>query len=129
MKRLFLLIMLGFVTVMSGKAQEGFKISGKIANMPDGVVWLVGRIVQEKLDTLGHALLKDGVLEMEGYVDTDCLALLVMPDKKTGVQLMLENTDYTIKMSEDEKIEIKGGEAQELFLRFDAIKRSIAEKR
>lgn len=129
MKRILLLVMILIVTMIHCYAQEGFKISGKVANMPDGTIWLLGRINSSKLDTLGNTQLKAGVFELSGRVETGCLALLVMTDMQTGFQLMLENTEYTLVSDESGNVKIEGGTAQSLFLQFDEINRSIVEKR
>ena len=83
----------------------------------------------DKLDTLGNAQLKSGIFELNGHVKTGCLALIVMTDRKTGFQLMLENVDYTLVSDENGNVKIEGGRAQSLFLQFDEINRSMAEKR
>ena len=117
------------MVVFHSYAQEGFKISGKVTNMPDGTVWLLGRMGPNQLDTLAKATLKAGVFELKGRVNTGCLALIVMTDGDTGFQLMLENVDYTLVADENKNVNIEGGPAQDLFLQFDKINRSIAEKR
>ena len=43
MKQKLFLIAILMVVMIHGYAQEGFKISGKVANIPDGTVWLMGR--------------------------------------------------------------------------------------
>jgi ahpC/TSA family protein len=129
MKQKLFLIAILMVVMIHGYAQEGFKISGKVANIPDGTVWLMGRLGSDKLDTLGNAQLKSGIFELNGHVKTGCLALIVMTDRKTGFQLMLENVDYTLVSDENGNVKIEGGRAQSLFLQFDEINRSMAEKR
>ncbi len=129
MKQILLLFVTLLVTIVDGHTQDGFKISGKVANMPDGTVWLLGRMNPDKLDTLGYAQLKSGIFELNGRVETGCLALVVMTDMKTGFQLMLENTNYSLVSNENGDVKIEGGTAQSLFVQFDEINRSIAEKR
>ena len=129
MKQVVLLIATLIVMAINGNAQDGFKISGKVTNMPDGTVWLLGRTNPNSLDTLGKAELKAGLFELSGQVQTGCLALIVMTDRETGFQLMLENADYTLVMNENGGVKIEGGKAQSLFVQFDEINRSIAEKR
>ncbi|MCB6972103.1 MULTISPECIES: TlpA disulfide reductase family protein [Butyricimonas] len=129
MKQILLLIVALLVTIVDVYAQNGFKISGKVANMPDGTVWLLGRMNPDKLDTLGRTELKSGIFELNGRVKSGCLALVVMTDMKTGFQLMLENTNYSLISNENGDVKIEGGTAQSLFVRFDEINRSIAEKR
>ena len=55
MKQILLLTVTFIVMVIDGYAQEGFQISGKVANMPDGTIWLFGRTNPNSLDTLGKA--------------------------------------------------------------------------
>lgn len=129
MKHLLLLAVTLIVAAISGYAQEGFRISGRVTNMPDGTIWLLGRTNPNALDTLGKAELKAGVFELNGQVRIGCLALIVMTDRETGFQLMLENTNYTLVLDESGEVKIEGGKAQNLFLQFDEINRSIAEKR
>ena len=129
MKQILLLTVTFIVMVIDGYAQEGFQISGKVANMPDGTIWLFGRTNPNSLDTLGKAELKAGCFELNGKTPSGCLALIVMTDMQTGFQLMLENTKYTLNMDENGKVKIEGGKAQHLFQQFDEINRSIAEKR
>ena len=129
MKQILLLAVTLIVAAISGYAQEGFRISGKVTNMPDGTIWLLGRTNPNVLDTLGKAELKAGVFELNGRVQIGCLALIVMTDQETGFQLMLENTNYTLVLDESGEVKIEGGKAQNLFLQFDEINRSIAEKR
>ena len=73
--------------------------------------------------------MKNGVFELTGCVEAGCLALLVMPDMKTGFQLMLENADYTLNVSADGTVTINGGEAQNLFNQFAEVDKSIAAER
>lgn len=128
MKRLLLLIVVLNAAFLYGYAQNGFKISGKVANMPDGTVWLFGRGGQNKLDTLASSKIKGGVFELTGQVKSGCLALIAMPDNETGFQLMLENADYTLVADEQGNTDIRGGEAQTLFRRFDEINQRIKKK-
>ena len=111
-----------------GHAQNAFRISGKVANMPDGAVMLIGRTSQTELDTLGQAEMKSGSFELTGRVETGCLALIVMPDQVTGLQLMLENAEYSVIMDEQGNVDIQGGAAQTLFRQFNEINQSIAKK-
>ena len=90
MKHLLLLAVTLIVAAISGYAQEGFRISGRVTNMPDGTIWLLGRTNPNALDTLGKAELKAGVFELNGQVRIGCLALIVMTDRETGFQLMLD---------------------------------------
>ena len=129
MKQILLLFVTLLVTIVDGHTQDGFKISGKVVNMPDGTVWLLGRMNPDKLDTLGYAQLKSGIFDLNGRVETCCLDLVVMTDMKTGLQLMLENTNYSLSSNENGDVKIEGGTAQSLFVQFDEINRSIAEKR
>lgn len=128
MKKILLLFVLLIQMVCFGFSQEGFKISGKVANMPDGPVILIGRTSQTELDTLGQAEMKSGSFELAGRVEAGCLALIVMPDKVTGIQFMLENADYLVTMDEQGNVDIQGGAAQTLFRQFDEINQSIAKK-
>ena len=104
MKQILLLTVTFIVMVIDGYAQEGFQISGKVANMPDGTIWLFGRTNPNSLDTLGKAELKAGCFELNGKTPSGCLALIVMTDMQTGFQLMLENTKYTLNMDENRSI-------------------------
>ena len=50
--------------ISNGYAQKGFRISGKVADMPDGMILLLGRTDSGGLDTLGKTELKAGVFEL-----------------------------------------------------------------
>lgn len=127
MKRIFCLLGFIWMAVVTAAAQDAFKISGKAANMPDGTVMLMSRAAQDNsLDTLGSTLLVNGEFELTGRVEAGCLALLVMPDMKTGYQLMLENADYTLNAPGDGTVTITGGKAQTLFNQFAELDRSIS---
>ena len=69
--------------ISNGYAQKGFRISGKVADMPDGMILLLGRTDSGGLDTLGKTELKAGVFELNG-----CETLIMMPDGETGVRLL-----------------------------------------
>ncbi|MFR4037216.1 MAG: DUF4369 domain-containing protein [Butyricimonas faecalis] len=74
--------------ISNGYAQKGFRISGKVADMPDGMILLLGRTDSGGLDTLGKTELKAGVFELNGQVENGCETLIMMPDGETGVRLL-----------------------------------------
>ena len=51
MKQILLLIMIFMMMISNGYAQKGFRISGKVADMPDGMILLLGRTDSGGLDT------------------------------------------------------------------------------
>ena len=121
MRQILLLGALLMMAMVAGYAQEGFKISGQVANMPDGTVWLLGRMNSNKLDTLANTQLKAGFFELSGQVESGCLALIVMTDGETGFQLMVEKTNYTLVLDKGGEVKIEGGVAQSLFRQFDEV--------
>ncbi|MDY4042776.1 MAG: TlpA disulfide reductase family protein [Marinifilaceae bacterium] len=125
---IFLMMFMG-LAILDCHAQNGFRITGKVTNMPDGEVCVVAPLPQGGVDTLGMAPMKDGVFEMTGTVREGCMAILVMPDKKSGLQLMLENADYTLSEDGEGKVTLKGGAAQDLFDQFAEINRKLGEER
>ncbi|MBS7156438.1 MAG: DUF4369 domain-containing protein [Sanguibacteroides justesenii] len=88
MKQILLLIMIFMMMISNGYAQKGFRISGKVADMPDGMILLLGRTDSGGLDTLGKTELKAGVFELNGQVENGCETLIMMPDGETGVRLL-----------------------------------------
>ena len=127
MKKIICLISFIWVAALTATAQNSFKISGTVANMPDGTVTIVSRSAQDNsLDSLGSTSMKNGVFELTGRVEAGCLALLVMPDMQTGFQLMLENADYTLNVTAEGTVTINGGKAQTLFNEFAEVDKSIA---
>ena len=84
MKQILLLFVTLLVTIVDGHTQDGFKISGKVVNMPDGTVWLLGRMNPDKLDTLGYAQLKSGIFELNGRVETGCLVVFYYISYQSG---------------------------------------------
>ncbi|WP_187376947.1 MULTISPECIES: TlpA disulfide reductase family protein [Butyricimonas] len=126
-KILFLFV--AFMFMGKGYAQEGFKISGQVANMSDGTVWLLERAANNTLDTLGQGVMKNGRFELSGRVEHGCVALVVMPNGKSAFQIMLENADYEVEVDEHDVLNVKGGVAQSLFNQFAEIDKSVTKER
>ena len=79
MKRKVLFFGLVMAFSLSGKAQEGFQIGGKMDNMADGTLLLIAN-EGEKPDMLGAVEVKNGVFVFTGKVSHPVAAYLTLAD-------------------------------------------------
>ncbi|WP_018338089.1 TlpA disulfide reductase family protein [Butyricimonas synergistica] len=114
---------------LAGFAQQSFKITGRLGGTLGGDLVLAasgpGGLV--KLD---EAVMVDGEFEFSGSVEGVIPAYILAGEQQQPVAtIMLENLEYVLVAGND-GIEVQGGgEAQEIWSRFDAVnKRVLREK-
>lgn len=109
---------------LSGNAQEGFTVSGKISGVPDGTLYLLTDMPQA--DTLATAQLANGIFMFTGKVDAPVAAYLSTADEEgMRIPMILENARFTLNVTEQGAL-IQGGEQQKLFARYNQIGQAFA---
>ena len=109
---------------LSGNAQEGFTVSGKISGVPDGMLYLLTDMPQA--DTWATAQLSNGIFMFTGKVDAPVAAYLSTPGEEgLRIPMILENTRFTFNVTEQGAL-IQGGEQQKLFARYNQIGQAFA---
>lgn len=111
MKKFSLLVSLVLLFSMACRAQDSYRISGKVNGMTDGTFLLMGDEGMTT-DTLGVIAVKNGVFVFSGTVNCPMATCIVFPDGNK-IPLILENADFMINISDAGAL-IKGGKQQEL---------------
>ena len=125
MKRVLLLIGMLVASVIAGKAQDSYKITGNVTGLPDGqlvlAVWDGQKgVVAAKTEITG------GKFVFIGSVKEPVWAVIHTPDGQPVASFMLENAEYAV-MGKDAVT--GGGKAQETWMKFDAINFDLARER
>lgn len=74
------------------------------------------------VNVLGASILKDGNIEFRGRVPEPVMVTIMTSDRQGSIPLMLENTNYTVRIGA-ESIEVEGGPEQAVFNQFNALQR------
>ena len=121
MKQVTLLLVLAFVATMACQAQGKYQISGKISGVDDGTTLLLVRNDGPTLDTLGTAVLKNGVFMLAGELDVPAAGgYLAAADGSLHLSLIVEPGNIMLNVTERGAL-IQGGEQQKLFARYNQI--------
>lgn len=123
MKTLLLFLGILFMTGLTGFTQERYKITGNVAGLPDGKLFLVVPTT-EGVKTLGETDVVNGTFTFEGSVKQGCVALIKTADQEVTIPVMLENTDIKITVDQG-RLFITGGGAQQLYNRYIELMHSI----
>ena len=105
------------------KAQDSYRISGKVSGMTDGTLLLIAN-EWEKPDTLGSVTVKNGVFVFTGKVNAPVAAYLAPSDGNGMIPLILENANFMVNVSGRGAM-IQGGKQQELLTRFTRISQAF----
>ena len=105
------------------KAQDSYRISGKVSGMTDGTLLLIAN-EREKPDTLGSVTVKNGVFVFTGKVNAPVAAYLAPSDGNGMIPLILENANFMVNVSGRGAM-IQGGKQQELLTRFTRISQAF----
>lgn len=122
-KRFVMTIALMAATVIAGKAQDGFVVSGKMSGVPDGTLYLLTESPQT--DTLATTELTNGTFMLTGKVDAPVAACLSTDGESLRIPLILENAHFMLNVTERGAL-IQGGKQQELFARYNQIGQAFA---
>ena len=101
MKQVTLLFVLAFVATMACQAQGKYQISGKISGVDDGTTLLLVRNDGPTLDTLGTAVLKNGVFMLAGELDVPAVGgYLAAADGSLHLPLIVEPGNIMLNVTE-----------------------------
>ena len=110
------------------KAQQGFRITGNLGQLQQDTFYLVVPNPGGTPHVLGMSIIKDGNIEFQGQVPEPVMASIVTSDGQGMIPLMLENTNYTIRVGA-EAIEVDGGLEQTVFNKFNALQRETMRQK
>ena len=123
MRKILFLIGLAMLSAFACKAQDSYRISGKVSGMTDGPLLLIAN-EREKPDTLGSVTVKNGVFVFTGKVNAPVAAYLAPSDGNGMIPLILENVSFMVNVSGRGAM-IQGGKQQELLTRFTRISQAF----
>ena len=126
MKKLVTLICIAMGCTIACKAQEGYRVSGKIDGIPDGTLLLVSD-EKGKPDTLGVTRVTNGAFVFTGKVDAPMAVYIAAPGQKNVIPLMLENTSFMLNVGSRGAL-IKGGALQEIYSQFSKVNSDLLQK-
>lgn len=109
------------------KAQEGYWITGNLGQLQQDTFYLVVSNPNGSANVLGVSVLKGGNLEFLGQVPEPVMAMIMTSDRQGIIPLMLENTNYSIRVGV-ESIEIEGGSEQAALNEFTGLQRETTQK-
>lgn len=109
------------------KAQKGFRITGSLGQLQQDTFYLVVPNLNGTVNVLGVSILKEGNIEFQGQVLEPVMATIMTSDKQGSIPLMLENTDYSIRIG-SESIVVEGGAEQAVFNQFTILQREAAQQ-
>ena len=128
MKQVTLLFVLAFVATMACQAQGKYQISGKISGVDDGTTLLLVRNDRPTLDTLGTAVLKNGVFMLAGELDVPAVGgYLAAADGSLHLPLIVEPGNIMLNVTERGAL-IQGGEQQKLFARYNQVVQTFVNR-
>lgn len=128
MMKKVMLFMLLFCACLSGVAQEGFKITGRLGGTVEGNLVLVCMRSQGAVQ-LGQTMMENGNFEFTGQVNGIELAYILTAEQQPVATLMLENLEYTIVAGES-GIEVQGGgEYQQVLNQYNAINQIVTREK
>ena len=119
MKRFVILIAILLGCLAFCKAQEGYRVSGKIDGVPDGTLLLMTD-ENGKSETLSSTSVVNGAFVFTGKVDTPIAAYITTKDQKSIIPLILENANFMVNAGKTGVL-IKGGEQQEIYSQFSKV--------
>ena len=109
------------------KAQKRYRITGNLGQLQQDTFYLVVPNLNGTLNVLGVSILKDGNIEFQGQVPEPVMATIMTSDRQGSIPLMLENTDYSIRIG-SESIVVEGGTEQAVFNQFTVLQREAARQ-
>ena len=109
------------------KAQKRYRITGNLGQLQQETFYLVVPNLNGTLNVLGVSILKDGNIEFQGQVPEPVMATMMTSDRQGSIPLMLENTDYSIRIG-SESIVVEGGTEQAVFNQFTVLQREAARQ-
>lgn len=107
------------------KAQEGYRISGKIDCVANGSLLLLTN-EGDIPDTLAITKVENGAFVFHGKVERAVAVNIVMTGEEVEIPLILENTQFMINVRKNEML-IKGGEQQDILGYFSRIKTLLVQ--
>ena len=116
MKKLIVFIFFVVMVTIAGKAQNSYRISGKMSGISDGILLLINE-ESGKSDTLCTTEIKNGVFIFMGEINGPVAVYITPSDGNGVIPLILENTDFMINVTENGVL-IQGGKQQELLNRY-----------
>ena len=123
MKFLTLFVII-FCLLAESRAQESFKIIGRLGGTLGGDLLLV-KNGPEGMVKLGETVMVNGEFEFLGSVEGVVPVYIVTKEQQPIATLMLENLEYTLVAGET-GIDVQGGgEAQQVWSQFDAINKRV----
>lgn len=127
MKRILISLVIILSTLAESRAQESFKIIGRLGGTLEGNLTLVGSGPKGAVK-LGEAAMVNGNFEFTGTVTGMVPAYILTAEQKPVATLMLENLEYTIVAGEI-GIEVQGGgESQTIWNQYNAINQKMARE-
>ena len=130
MMKIGVLLLLG--VLCSCQSISGYVIHGDMGNFSGRVV-LLSPDKNDKLDTLGVAVVHDGKFRLQGTIKEPVFAWLKVEQTKLKVPLFLENTSFTVQVNVDKDMKtwtVHGGEHQQSYGSFqEGVKDKLKEKR
>lgn len=109
-------------------AQESYWITGNLGQLQQDTFYLVVPNPNGTANVLGVSVLKNGNFEFRGQVPEPVMAMIMTPDGQGTIPLMLENTNYSVRVGA-EAVEVEGGVEQAVFNELTGLQREIIQKR
>ena len=113
MKKLIVFIFFVVMVTIAGKAQNSYRISGKITGIPDGKLLLITE-ESGRPDTLAKTNLVNGAFVFTGKVESPMAVYITGAGQEGTIPLILENVNYMMNVGKTGAL-IQGGKQQEIF--------------
>lgn len=128
MKRILLAI-IACVLIGVCNAQESYKMTGSVENVPTGMIYIV-KPKGQGIDTLIRTNIKNGRFELQGKVESPTIAAVCVEGQRGLVLFFLENANYTANIDLTKKYasKIEGGSEQAVYNQYAEIQRRAADR-
>ena len=97
MKKLIVFIFFVVMVTIAGKAQNSYRISGKITGIPDGKLLLITE-ESGRPDTLAKTNLVNGAFVFTGKVESPMAVYITGAGQEGTIPLILENVNYMMNV-------------------------------
>lgn len=115
-KILILLLVSCFVVSGIRGEEKKFVINGNIPEVTEGRILVLTESLQG-VDTLGSAVITNGVFKVEGVLEQPVVASLVLENYKGGFMIILEpEVPYKVELYSQEASQLQGGKLQQALL-------------